>query len=1025
MENKKILNIKGTVLDNTSFMNFMEKMSASQELEKYSSLSTYPIDRLKENYLFIEKTYILLNEHIKQGIDIHPAGEWLLDNFYIIDETVQRIKKEMPKNKYRRLMGIANGNYKGFARIYLLASLIVSFRDNKIDEETLKIALTSYQKQKMLNMEEIWNLWIFLEISLIENIRGVCENIYSSQMQKYKVEEIIERVIDNKAQKNLKQKAKSNSFKNEIKYSFIEYMSYKLKKMGRRGIAYFNILEEEVSKLGFSIDEVIKKEHFNIAMQKVLIGNAITSIREISRINFLMLFEEINGVEDILKKDPAQVYSEMDYKTKAQYRTSIKEIAEKTKISETYIANKLIELAKEKDGKKEHIGYYLIDEGYNELVKALGVERFKTKSATRANIYIKSIYIVTALLSALFGVWLYNIASDIILSTIIAVLSIIPISEIWLQILNYILVKIVKPKNIPKLDFQEEIPKEYSTIVAIPTIINSKQKVQELMHKLEVYYLANKTENLYFILLGDCTTSKSEKESFDEEITSEGIKCSKKLNNKYAKNLIPKFYFAYRNRTWNSGEKSFLGWERKRGLLCQFNSFLINGNNTFRVNTLEGINLNIKYVITLDVDTCLPLDTAQQLVGAMAHILNEPEIENGAVVKGHAIIQPRVGIDLESSRKTVFSKIFAGEGGTDFYANAISDVYQDNFDEGIFTGKGIYDLKVFNKVLEKQIPENTVLSHDLLEGSYLRAGLASDIVLIDGCPAKYNSFMQRLHRWVRGDFQLIGWLKQKIKIGDSKINNPLNKLSKFKILDNLRRGLVPVFALILIIIGLFLKIPNTFLLGLICILFPSILDLGNYIVFRKNEANVAYKNIVKTIGNLTASILRGLLELLFLPNKAERVLDAVIKSIYRLKISKQNLLEWITSEEAEKQAKTSAISYFKNMKLNFVLGLVLIAWGVTFSNIVTVLFGIAWTVAPYVACIISKERIKKEELNLEDKEYLIKIGKKTWDFFKDNINEKNNYLPPDNYQEDRKEKVATRTSPTNIGLRFTFSSICL
>lgn len=1025
MESKKILNIKGTVLDNISFMNFMEKMSASQELEKYSNFSTYPIDRLNENYLFIEKTYILLNEHIKQGIDIHPAGEWLLDNFYIIDETVQRIKKEMPKNKYRELIGIRNGNYKGFARIYLLASLIVSFRDNKIDEETLKIALTSYQKQKMLNMEEIWNLWIFLEISLIENIRGVCENIYSSQMQKYKVEEIIERVIDNKFQKNLKQKTKSNSFKNEIKYSFIEYMSYKLKKMGRRGIAYFNILEEEVSKLGFSIDEVIKKEHFNIALQKVLIGNAITSIREISRINFLMLFEEINGVEDILKKDPAQVYSKMDYKTKAQYRATIKEIAEKTKISETYIANKLIELAKEKDGKKGHIGYYLIDEGYNELVKTLGLNCFKTSSKKKANSYIKSIYIVTVLLSALFGVWLYKATSSISLGFIIGFLSIIPISEIWIQILNYLLVKIVKPKNIPKLDFQEGIPKEYSTIVAIPTIINSKQKVQELMHKLEVYYLANKTENLYFILLGDCTTSKSEKESFDEEIISEGIEYSKKLNNKYAKNLIPKFYFAYRNRTWNSGEKSFLGWERKRGLLCQFNSFLINGNNTFRVNTLEGINLNIKYVITLDADTCLPLDTAQQLVGAMAHILNEPEIENGAVVKGHAIIQPRVGIDLESSRKTVFSKIFAGDGGTDFYANAISDVYQDNFDEGIFTGKGIYDLKVFNKVLETQIPENTVLSHDLLEGSYLRAGLASDIVLIDGCPAKYNSFMQRFHRWVRGDFQLIGWLKQKIKIGDSKINNPLNKLSKFKILDNLRRGLVPVFALILIIIGLFLKIPNTFLLGLICILFPSILDLGNYIVFRKNEANVAYKNIVKTIGNLTASILRGLLELLFLPNKTERVLDAVIKSIYRLKISKQNLLEWITSEEAEKQAKTSIISYFKNMKSNFVLGLVSIVWGVTFSNIVLVLFGIAWAMAPYVACIISKERIKKEELNLEDKEYLIKIGKKTWDFFKDNINEKNNYLPPDNYQEDRKEKVATRTSPTNIGLRFTFSSICL
>ena len=1031
MKYKKVLNIKGTILDNSSFVNFMEKTSASYEIKKYSNINTYPIERLNQNYLFIEKTYNILNEHIKKGIDIHPAGEWILDNFYLIEETVKKIKKEMPLKKYKELPGIASGSYEGFARIYLIASLIVGFRDNNIDDEILKIALSSYQKQKSLNMEEIWNLWIFLEIAIIENIRTVCENIYISQMQKYKVEEIIERVIEKKETKKfntIREKIKFMNPKNKIKYPFIEYMSYKLKKLGKKGISYFNVLENEVNKLGFTIDEATKKEHFNIAMQKVLMGNAITSIREISRIDFLRLFEEINGVEEILKKDPANVYAKMDFKTKAYYRTVVKEISSKTRISENYIANKAVELAKKNEGKKKHIGYYFVDEGYNELIRVLGASRrfLKKDFKTKANRYINAVYIVTFFLSILFGIYFFNITNNLIFSVTVFILSIIPISEIWVQILNYILVKTVKPKIIPKMDFSEGIPEEYTTIVAIPTIINNRQKVDALMHKLEVYYLANKTENLYFILLGDCTTSKNEKEKFDEEIIKEGVGFAEELNNKYAKNKTPIFYFAYRNRLWNSGERSFLGWERKRGLLCQFNDFLLKGKNPFRTNTLEGTDLKIKYVITLDADTNLCLDTASKLIGAMAHILNEPETKDGIVVKGHAILQPRVGIDLESSRKTMFSRIFAGAGGTDLYANAISDVYQDNFDEGIFTGKGIYDLEVFSNILEKQIPENTVLSHDLLEGCYLRARLASDIFLIDDCPPKYNSYIKRLHRWIRGDFQLMGWLKKTIITKDgSKIANPLNRLSKFKILDNLRRSIVPVCALLLIILGLFTKSLSLFFLGSICILFPSLLDLGNYIIFKKNEVNIAYKNIIKTIGNINASMIRGALEFAFLPNKAVKTMDAVIRSLYRLKISKQNLLEWTTSEDAEKQAGTSICSYYKDMVANLIIGILLITVGVVFSKIISLFIGILWLIAPVLAYKISKAYSKKETLNKEDIDYLKSIGKKTWDFFKDNIDEKNNYLPPDNFQEDRKEKIATRTSPTNIGLRITFGCICL
>lgn len=466
MRNNKFLNIKGAVLDNENLKRFMEKTAINYEVKKYSNVNTYPIERIDENYMFIEKTYNLLNEHIKKNIEIHPAGEWLLDNFYIIEETVKKIKKEMPLKKYKELPGIANGLYEGFARIYLIAAEIVAYTDNKLDDETLKLALLAYQRQKNLNMEEIWNLWVFLEIAIIENIHSVCEKIMLTQTQKYKVESIIERLVERKEEykfKTPKITFKPNNLKNEMKYPFIEYMSYKLKRFGKKGIAYLNILEEEVQKSGITVSEAIQKEHFDIAMQKVLIGNSITSIREISRINFLMLFEEINGVEEMLKKDPAEVYSKMDYKTKAYYREKIKELANKTKISENYIANKVLEIANEniKDGKKAHIGYYLIDEGYNELIKKLNANTnlMKKTNKEKSARYICSIYMLTTVLTIFCGLWLYQRTNMLITSISIAVISIIPISEILIQIINYLLVKTVKPKIIPKLDLSRRNPR--------------------------------------------------------------------------------------------------------------------------------------------------------------------------------------------------------------------------------------------------------------------------------------------------------------------------------------------------------------------------------------------------------------------------------------------------------------------------------------------------------------------------------------------------------------------------------------
>ena len=676
MRNFQKLNIEGAILDEEQLKNHLEKMAMQHTLKKQSNKNTYPIPQLLENYVKIKKVYQLLNEHIKLDISIHPAGEWILDNFYIIEESVKQIEKEMSIKKYINFTGIQNGKYKGFARIYVLATEIVAYTDNKISSENLESYLQAYQTKKTLNMEEIWNIGIFLQIAIINNIAEICEKIYSSQIQKYKVKSIIERLVENKEKSDLKYtQVAGGRLKNvelkSMRYPFIEYMSYSLKKYGKRAYGYLNILEEEVEKVGITVAEAIQKEHFDIAISKISMANCITSIKRIQRINFLDIFEKINGVEGILNNEPAKIYENMEYKTKEYYRNTIKEIAKKTNMSEIYVAKKVVELCSQaKKGEKEsHIGYYLIDDGKEKLYKKLEYKEHILKQETKVKIYIATIVILTIVISALIS---QALTKELVKRILFTILLLIPISEIVIQTIQYILGKVVKPKLIPKMELKNGISKENATFVVIPTIIKSKEKVQELFEKMEVFYLANKSPNLYFAVLGDCSESNMQEEKFDKEVEEEGLKQVARLNAKYSEqsegeNEFPIFHFIYRERKYNKSEEKYLGWERKRGLLTQFNEYILkHEKNQFKVNTINQEEIPfIKYVITLDSDTDLVLNTTFELVGAMSHILNKPEIQNGIVIKGHALMQPRVGINLDISHKNLFTKIFAGAGGID------------------------------------------------------------------------------------------------------------------------------------------------------------------------------------------------------------------------------------------------------------------------------------------------------------------------------------------------------------------------
>ena len=1053
MKVTKILKINGAMLDKYQLEKHLEKIASNHNLSPKSRKNTYPIPHMLESFEVIKEVYELLNEQLKLEINIHPAGEWLLDNFYIIEETVKQVQKELPISKYVEFVGIANGTYEGFARIYVLASEIVAYTDNIIQKDTLEDYLTSYQKKKTLSMDEIWNISIFLQIAIIENIREICEKIYNCQIQKYRAENIVERLLENKPKGE--QVFKSNikpekNIYNDMSYPFIEYMSYILKRYGKKAYGYLQALEEIVEMTGTTVADVIKKEHFDIALAKVSIGNCIKSIKAIQRINFLEIFEKINGVEEMLRKDPANVYDKMTNETKQYYRSKIKELSQKTKVSEIYIARKIIEVASSKkdETKQKHIGYYLIDEGINEIYNILNYKSRKMSLKDKSRIYVATICIFSVLVSMGISCIININIKNMLIYLISFLLFLIPSSEIVIQIIQYILGKIVKPKQIPKLELSDGIPEESATFVVIPTILKNKQKVKELMKKLEVFYLANKSSNLYFALLGDCSQSDKKEEKFDEEVIKEGKKQTEWLNHKYQNDEFPIFNFLYRNRQWNEKENCFLGWERKRGLLNQFNEYLLgNSKNDFSVNTIEEFLRNskydknmrneipkIKYIITLDADTDLILNSAFELVGAMEHILNKPIIDEdkNIVVEGHGLIQPRVGVNLDVSYKNLFTKIFAGSGGIDSYTNAISDMYQDNFGEGIFTGKGIYNLPVFSKVLKNAIPDNTVLSHDLLEGSYLRCGLATDILLMDGYPTKYNSFMNRLSRWIRGDWQIAKWLKNYVEVRNvnknknskNVVKNPLNLISKYKIFDNLRRSLfefsIVVALLYVSILGIInnIKIYPIVTTMFIIVIFPFILEIINQIVLKK-EGEKKQRTFTPMISGIKGAIFRGVITLGCLPYKAYISIKAVLKTIYRTNISHKNLLEWTTSEEAEKQSKTDLFSYYNQMFVNILAGIITIVISILKINIFGGIIGLLWIWIPSVMWYISREEKKDnkiEELNEEEKKYLLEIGKKTWDFFEDFLDKEYNYLITDNYQEDRKNKIVARTSSTNIGL---------
>jgi cyclic beta-1,2-glucan synthetase len=954
--------------------------------------------QFKRNVHSLTKYYKKLIKKTKQNQNVGSINEWIVDNYYIISEQEKHIRSEYFAEEIIRIKRRRKNHIYGLVYSYLKEN------DLNLSMTNLFAYLNKYQKQRedYFSYSEISFIYIAARMIFISELCELAKKLEVRLNEKEEVEGLFKEISNNL------HRDPSLDLSNFIEIDdriidhpfYIEQLNYKLKELGKLSEKAFIKLNELLLKNEISLKEIIKKSHDDKARDNFLMINLFTSLKKIVKYKMEYVYKNISYTEKLLISEDANIFDQMYDNNKMDYRSKIIKLAKKKKITEYELTLSLIEKANKS---KKHVGWFLFkDRDYD----------------FRAQLYIAAVILLTIVLS----VYIANYMGLGILFILL-----IPISGSVIEIINQILMHFIRVKSLFKLKFEEGLPKEYSTMVVIPTLIKDKNKVNLMFERLETYYLSNKTDNLYFTLLGDASGEKTKTVEKDMEIAEAGIKKINELNEKYGKKI---FYFVHRSRFYNEGEGHYLGFERKRGALMHFNALLLGKLSAsqkekyFNCHTFDDFNIPIKYVITLDADTKLVLNTALKMVGAMAHPLNRPILskDKKRVVSGYGIMQPRINIDVEVTNKSQYSQLFAGLGGLDIYTTASFDLYQDVFDEGSFVGKGIYDLNVFEQVLHNTFPNNLVLSHDLIEGNYLRCGFINDVELFDDYPANYLSDANRHHRWNRGDWQIISWLGKKVRNEKDKlVNNPITLLAKWKIFDNLRRGLMRIFLLLILFYGFTFGQGET-IYYLVLVLIIIAIPIFFYIIskiFYRNKYDVFLKYYLNLLRGLIAIVTKSFIVLSLLPFEARLYTDSIIRALYRMYISKKNLLNWITAEEIEKTLKNDLKTYFINFKPNYIAATLLIICSLFFRPdhiLVASLIAGIWLFAPFLMYTISKGiPSDKKALDEKEKQELKEIAYQTWQYFEDLILEEYNYLVPDNYQLNREKKVDYKTSPTNIG----------
>ena len=1001
------------------------------------------LPQLADNEQALIQAYDLMTGAEDEGRRGSPAGEWLLDNFYLVEEQIRLVRSHLPRTYSHELPRLSNGATAGFPRVYDIALELIAHADGRVDAENIRHFVAAYQSVNPLTLGELWAVPIMLRLGLIENLRLVSAHVVGERRDLRLAERWADRLLaaaDENPAKVLRVLAEMAESEPPFSNAFVEEFRGRLQGQGSALAPVESWVQHRLAEQGLTRERLQRADTQTQAADQVSIGNSIGSLRGLNAIDWRTFVEEMSGVEQALRADPMGVYAGMDFATRDRYRHVAEELARQSGTAEDAVARAAVELAAEacrRDGPQSrtaHVGYYLIDRGRAQLEHVVGVRwslrRFCARPVRRFPVgwYVGALAVITMAVAGLLLEPVRRLGGDDWRVWLMLALGIVAASQMAVALVNLAANLLIGPRPLPRLDFSKGIPPADRTMVAIPTLLTSEQAVAELLEGMEIRYLGNRDLNLFFALLTDFRDAPEAAQADDAELlrlAREGIRA---LNVKYGCENATVFYLFHRPRVWNPHERLWMGYERKRGKLEQFNA-LLRGGPREPFSEIVGnpaLLSTIRYVLTLDTDTAMPRDSARKLVGTMAHPLNRPLFDPaaGRVVEGYAILQPRTPIGLTAAHRSRFAQLSAGEAGIDPYTREVSDVYQDLFAEGSYVGKGIYDVDAFRQATAGRFPENLILSHDLVESGYARSALVSDVELHEDHPASFLAEMSRRHRWIRGDWQIAGWLLPSV-LGQSgkRAPNTLTALVWWKIFDNLRRSLLPPALFLLLLGGWAMAVPVLtgfwILFALVLLLLPigavSLVEL-----IRKPRGRTWAIHCVVTLRSVGRQVAEAAFSLCTLPYRAIVHLDAIFVSAGRMPFTRRGLLLWHTPRYERRNCCRTPGGFLKEMWVAPLFGILAAGW-LALVNPAELFFSgpllLLWMAAPAVGWWISRPLSdKRPVLSETQRAFLHGLARQTWRYFETLVNEDENWLPPDNLQETPTRLVAARTSPTNIGM---------
>ncbi|MBC7944340.1 MAG: DUF3131 domain-containing protein, partial [Burkholderiales bacterium] len=977
--------------------------------------------RLRESSRILKNIHQDLLDAARSQESFSLSSEWLLDNAYVIQGQIDDVWRNLSRRFYAELPAVANGRHAGLPRVYRIATELIDNTGGGLNRAEISGFLTAFQLISPLTMGELWALPMMLRLALVERLRHLVIGVDVRQREAEHAEFWANRLLSAARRDNDSVLPFLADLASEFPAPTAHLADELIARLSDEEAVLAPVRGWLERKLEVPLAEALREEQRRQTADQVLLGNAITTLRQLTQLDWREVFEGASSVDALLAADP--VYTRMDFATRDCYRHEIERIAGRSNAREVDIARHAVDLAAAgSDELSRHVGFYLLDNGRRQLearvhCKPSIAQRLRLWSARRpALVYVGGIVLTTSALNAGVIAIAARAGTDPAALFLLAALMLLPASEIALQIVNYVLTLLLTPRILPKMSFESGIPDEFGTLVVVPMMLLTPMSVREQIERLEIRYLGNTDANLRYALFSDFSDAPSEHMPEDAEWLELVARHIEELNLRHG---AGRFFWFNRERRWSASEARWIGWERKRGKLEQLNRFLAgDAESASLLRAGDAARLrDIRFVITLDADTQLPMNTARRMVETLAHPLNRPNLAADArsVLRGYGIIQPRVSTSLPSAVATLFARCFTNLTGTDPYSHAVSDVYQDLTGEGNYHGKGIYDLEVFHRVLSGRFPEAHLLSHDLLEGAFVRVGLASDIELFDQFPADYQTYAQRQHRWIRGDWQIADWLLRSAPTAGGRERNPLSAISRWKILDNLRRSLVPFASLALLLCAWLLSATPALWSAVVAAVFllPPCLSALNGLT----------KPAILTFAHwrdLGRDFLRALTLLALLPHQAVIALDAIVRVWYRRLISHRLLLQWDSAQAIERRAGGQQREFLLKM-----------AWATTAASAIAYqinlsqagmqfgmqAFALLWLAAPLIVIGLSRRAWHRpaQPLTEADRRMLRLIARRTWRYFDDFVDARSNWLPPDNYQEFMLAEVAQRTSPTNIG----------